>query len=149
MSYPRISFYTLIFFRLKTCLSLSECTFGGDPFAPKLFFENAEAQHGVRRFRPVDAVTPYVTDITAVNKDRPPVTCAVGKKRFIIIRYGFLNAFGFLRQHCFYFRLLRFFKINPDGFFRPVTERYFHLSSFAYSGFSGRLYHSPGAAQHE
>jgi hypothetical protein len=26
MSYPRISFYTLIFFRLKTCISLSECT---------------------------------------------------------------------------------------------------------------------------
>ncbi len=26
MSYPRISFYTLTFFRLKTCISLSECT---------------------------------------------------------------------------------------------------------------------------
>ncbi len=26
MSYPRISFYTLTFFRQKTCIALSECT---------------------------------------------------------------------------------------------------------------------------
>ena len=34
MSYPRISFYTLTFFRLKTCISLSECTL----FASSLIF---------------------------------------------------------------------------------------------------------------